>query len=212
MRRMNVLSATAVVAGLAFSVPAVLDAQVCAGYAAMPGSLSAGANVANPPGGSSLGMEASYNFTNPLGVFGSFNLVRPEGEANHSIIGGGVSYEVTDFVPIVPAWLSVCPLAGVSLSSVNGASTLTMPVGMGFGTTIPILPGAVDVMPFMAPQFVMTRVSVDDVSMTDHNFGIGFGALARVSNLYAGVTAGKEFVEAADIDVAFRAGVTIPLR
>jgi hypothetical protein len=201
-------------AAFAFLLPGLAEAQVCAGYASPPGSLAAGANIATPTGGSSIGVEASYDFTNPLGVFAGFNLVRPDGEGvNHSILGVGVSYEVTDYVPIVPAWLSVCPVAAVSLSTVEGTSQLTLPLGMGFATTLPIMPGAIDLIPFAVPQFVATRVSVDNVApFTDYNFGIGFGALARMGPLYGGVTAGKEFVEAADIDLAVRAGLTFPLR
>jgi hypothetical protein len=197
---------------LAFSLPSVAEAQVCAGYPAMPGSFSAGANVAMPTGGTSLGVEGSYNYNSPFSSFARFNLVRPEGGGdNQSIIGAGVAYEVTDFVPIIPAWLDVCPVAAVSLSSIDGTTQFTVPLGVGFGTTLPLVAGTVDVMPFVVPQFVVTRASVEGVTLSDHNFGIGFGAMARFASLYAGVTANKDFVDASDVDLAFRAGVTIPV-
>jgi hypothetical protein len=208
----RLLSTLAVAAFAALSHPTFADAQVCAGYAAVPGAFSAGANVANVPGGTSLGLEGSYNYTSPFSSFARFNLVRPEDEGeNQSIVGVGVSYEITDFVPIIPTWLEVCPLAAVGLSSVDGTSEFRVPLGVGVGTTIPLIAGTVDLMPFAVPQFVLTRISIDDVSVSDHNFGIGFGALARFSNIYAGVTADKDFVDASDIDVSFRAGVTFPV-
>jgi len=212
VKRNHILSATAVMAGLAFALPAESAAQVCAGYAAMPGSFSAGAHVSTPAGGTALGLEASANYASPLGSFANFSLVRPDGDgARESIFGAGLSYEVTQFVPVIPAWLSVCPVAAVSISSIDGTTNFSVPLGVGFGTTIPLAAG-LDLMPFAVPQFVLTRLSVENVTVRDHNFGIGFGALAGMNNLYAGVTAGKQFVEGADdIDVSLRAGLRFNL-
>jgi hypothetical protein len=208
----NILSTIAAATAFALVFPAQGDAQVCAGYSAMPGAFSAGANLSSPPGGTAFGLEASANYSGPLASFASFNLVRPEGEgARESILGAGLAYEVTEFVPVIPTWLSVCPSAAVSISSIEGTTNFTVPLGVGFGTTLPLVAG-IDLMPFVMPQFVITRVAIDDIAVRDHNFGIGFGALAGIGNVYAGVTAGKQFVDAAeDIDIALRAGLRFPL-
>lgn len=50
-----------------------------------------------------------------------------------------------------------------------------MPLGVGFGTSLGLAPG-VTLQPYVMPQFVLTRVSVSDVTVTDNNFGTGGGA------------------------------------
>jgi hypothetical protein len=211
--RKNTLSAVAFATTLALALPGQADAQTCAGYPAMPGALAAGASFASPPGGTSLGVEASYNYAGPMGSFAHFNLVTPEGDGERaSIIGAGVSYDIAGFVPAIPTWLSTCPLAAVSVTRVDGTTEFTIPVGVGFGMTIPLVADAIDIMPFAIPQFVLTRLSVEGATVRDHNFGIGFGALARFANIYAGVTANRDFVEAAEIDLSIRAGLTIPIQ
>jgi hypothetical protein len=212
VNRTKLLSTVAMATGLAFAATSQADAQVCVGYSAMPGSFSAGANLSTPAGGNILGLEASANYASPLASFATFSLVRPADEGTReSIIGAGLSYEITDFVPAIPTWLSVCPTAGLTIGSSDGVTNFQVPLGVGFGTSIPIAAGF-DVMPFVIPQFVLTRFAVDDITVGDHNFGIGFGALAGFGNVYAGVTAGKQFTDAAqDIDLSLRAGMRFAL-
>jgi hypothetical protein len=189
------------------------EAQFCAGYPTMSGQSSLGVKAAFPDRGDIFGVEGSYNMAGPLAVFASFNLLMPADDGhdhdhdNVSIFGGGVAYEVGGFIPAIPAGLSVCPVAAVGFSTDHGATTLTVPVGIGFGTVI----GAegISVMPYVMPQFVLTRISARDVDvLSDTNFGIEAGFLARFANFYAGVTLNRLFVDHADTDFAIRAGLT----
>jgi hypothetical protein len=198
-----------VIAVLAGVTASDAGAQVCAGFPTVDGQSSLGGRVGFASS-TSLGVEGSYNVAGPLGFFANLNILVPEEEEadNQSIIGGGASYEVSGFIPAIPAGLSVCPVAAATFSSLEGATTLTVPVGAGFGTTL-ALEGGPAIMPFVIPQFVLTRISAKDVDVvSDTNFGIGVGALARLGALYGGLSLGKVFVEGSDVDVAIRAGLT----
>lgn len=183
-------------------------AQSCAAHPTLAGQGSIGPAVSFPNGATGLGVEGSWNWAGPVGLFATFNLQVPDDDdvGNLSIFGGGASYEITDFIPIIPEWLSVCPVAAVNFSSFEGTTTLTFPLGVGLGTRLELSPDGPAIVPHVMPQFVLTRVSVEDVTVTDHNFGIGFGGLGVFGPVYAGVTLNRLFVDAADIDVALRAG------
>lgn len=187
-------------------------AQICSGYPTARGQTSIGARAAFPEGATQIGIEASRNWMNPLGVFANLNLLMPdaEGADNVPVIGLGFAYEVTDMIPVVPAWLSVCPVAAVTIEA-GDATGITIPLGVGFGTSIGLTEN-LDINPFIIPQFVLTRVTTDNVTVTDNDFGFGAGAHVRFGGVYAGVTLGKVFVTGSDLTVAFQGGITIPAR
>jgi hypothetical protein len=210
MRANKGMIAAAAIALAISAVPAA--AQICSGYPTAPGQTSIGLRASFPTGGTTVGVEASRNWMNPLGAFASVNLLMPEadGADNVTAVGLGFAYEVTDFLPALPAWLSVCPVAGVTVDF--GTHTgFTIPLGVGFGTSFGTAEGF-EILPFVLPQFVLTRISIDDVTFSDQNFGIGFGAFAKFSGVYGGVTLGKIFVEGTDVDIAFQGGLTFPAR
>jgi hypothetical protein len=209
-RNGTVMTCAAVAAMLGAAAPAA--AQICAGQPTEPGQTSIGARASFPTGGTTLGVEASRNWNNPMGAFVSFNLLLADddGADNTPIFGGGLAYEVGGFIPAIPVWLSVCPVGAVTFASANDVTQLTVPLGVGFGTTF----GTPDlsIHPFVIPQFVLTRISVDDVSVSDNNFGFGAGAFAKLRGVYGGITVGKILVEGSDTDVAFQAGLVFPAR
>jgi hypothetical protein len=89
---------------------------------------------------------------------------------------------------------------------------LTVPVGVGIGTSIGVAPGMA-VMPYVLPQFVLTRASVKNVEVaSDTNFGIEVGAVTRVGPIFAGVGANRAFVDGSDVDLQARVGVTFGAR
>lgn len=211
MRGMN--SSFAALAGAAALVFAAAPAaaQVCAGQPTAPGQTSIGARASFPTGGTQLGIEASRNWNNPLGVFVNLNLLLPDADDadNVAVIGGGFAYEVGGFIPAVPEWLSICPVAAVTVTT-GDVTTFNIPVGVGFGTRIAA--NGFEILPFAIPQFVLTRVSIDGVSTSDQNFGIGFGGFAKFSGVYGGVTLNRVFVDGASTDIAFQGGLVFPAR
>jgi hypothetical protein len=186
-------------------------AQICSGYPTAPGQTSIGLRASFPSEGTVLGVEASRNWLNPLGAFASINLRMPDadGADNVPVAGLGFAYEVTDFLPAVPAWLSVCPIAAVSVDFGDNTG-FRIPLGVGFGTSFGTAEGFA-IQPFVIPQFVLARLSVDGAE-TDHNFGIAFGAFAKFSGVYGGVTLGKDFISGRDLDIAFQGGLVFPAR
>jgi hypothetical protein len=202
----------AVAAALALAaVPAA--AQICAGYPNSPGQTSVGLRASFPTGGTTLGVEASRNWMNPMAAFVNVNLLMPDEDDsdNVAVLGGGLAYEVGGFIPAVPTWLSVCPVAGVTFMSQDDVTTLTFPLGVGFGMTLATTE-TFSINPFVIPQFVLTRISVEDVSTSDNNFGIGAGGIIKFRGVYGGVTLGKIFVDGSDTDITFSGGLTFPAR
>jgi hypothetical protein len=185
-------------------------AQICAGYPTVPGQSSIGLRASFPTGGTQLGIEGSRNWNNPLAVFANVNLLIADADDvdNVPVFGLGFAYEVAEFIPAVPGWLSVCPVAAASIEA-GDATAISIPLGVGFGTTFGTGEGFA-ISPFVIPQFRFVRVSLDDVTATDSNFGLGFGALLRFGGVYAGVTLGRQFIDGADFDVTFQGGLTIP--
>jgi hypothetical protein len=188
------------------------SAQVCAGMPTAPGQTSIGARASFPTVGTVLGIEASRNWNNPLGVFVNLNLLMPDADDadNTTLIGAGLAYEVGGFIPAVPAWLSVCPVAAVTLDLGGDATGFTIPLGVGFGTRFAA--NGFEILPFVIPQFVLTRFSVEGVNFDDQNFGIGFGGFAKFSGVYGGVTLNRIFVDGASTDIAFQGGLVFPAR
>jgi len=203
---------TSVIGGAALAVfmASPVAAQICAGYPTVPGQSSIGLRASFPTGGTQIGIEGSRNWNNPMAMFANVNLLIADEDDvdNVPVFGLGIAYEVGDFIPAVPAWLSVCPVAAASIAA-GDATTISIPLGVGFGTTFGTGEGFT-VSPFVIPQFQFVRFSVDDVSTTDSNFGIGFGAMLRFGGVYAGATLGRQFIDGAEFDVTFQGGLTFP--
>jgi hypothetical protein len=205
----TLITAAASVFTLVF-MAAPAAAQICSGYPTLPGQTSVGLRASFPTGGTSIGIEASRNWQNPLGVFANLNLLMPDDDDldNQTVAGLGFAYEVTEMLPAIPQWLSVCPVAAVTVQG-GDATTLTFPLGVGFGTSFEVADGFA-IKPFIMPQFVLTRVSVDDVTVSDNNFGFGAGAFASFGGVYGGVTLGKIMASGTDVTIAFQGGLLLP--
>jgi hypothetical protein len=206
--------AIAAAAALMVGSAGVAEAQVCAGQPTAAGQWAIGGRAAWPsePSGLLLGAEGSYNIPGPLGFFASLNLVTPDDDnaPSQNLLGAGVAFEADQYLP-VPGWLSVCPIAAVSIGTSDGTTNFTVPVGVGLGTTFSVAPG-MDIMPYAIPQFVLTRVSATNVDVaTDTNFGIEVGAMAGVGPVYVGVGFNRRFNQDAELDIPLvRAGVRLP--
>lgn len=201
-----------VVAGLALAA-APAAAQICAGYPNSPGQTSVGLRASFPTGGTTIGVEASRNWTNPMAAFVNLNLLMPDDDDadNTPIIGGGLAYEIGDMITAAPAWLSICPVAGVTFMSQNDVTQLTFPLGVGFGMTIATTEDF-SINPFVIPQFVLMRVSSDDVSTSSSDFGLGAGGIIKFRGVYGTVTLGKVFADDRDTEITIAGGLTFPPR
>lgn len=194
----------------ATAVPAA--AQVCQGYPTAPGQTGIGLRASFPTGGTLFGVEAGRNWMNPLGVVANLNLQVPDDDDadNVPVAGVAFAYELAEFVPAIPTWLSVCPVAGISVGF-GDATEFRVPLGVGFGASYGT-PDGFAIQPFVRPQFVLTRISIDDIDVNDNNFGIAFGAFAKFSGVYGGVTLGKDFISGSDLDVMIQGGLVFPAR
>jgi hypothetical protein len=192
-------------------------AQVCAGYPAQQGQYSLGARWSNSVGllspgtGTALGVEASLNRPGNAGVFGIVNLISPDTDGeNHAAFGLGASYEIGGFIPAVPTWLSVCPVASVTYTQVDGNATFGLPLGLGFGATIGVPDAPFNLQAYAIPTFRLVRLGLSDINW-DNNFGVGLGAMARFGNaFYVGIEFDRAFVDDANFDFALRGGITLP--
>lgn len=138
-------------------------AQACIGYAQGRGG-ALNATVTFPEGGTGYdlsGMVASIDY----GTFftAGFGIVAPdeeEGEDFESTKGvhGNIAYQIEALAPAA----SICPVAGVDYSWIEGLKTLTVPFGVGVGSTIPLGRGGSGLTPFAVPQFLYVRESLDD--------------------------------------------------
>ncbi len=211
--------------GLAAAIAAILalpageaSAQACAGWPAAQGQFSVGARFAAEPWtaaelGSSLGVEAGLNRVGNAAVFGYVDLVsrevnEVEDNGRDPVIGLAAAYEIGTLVPALPGWLSACPVASVAMQRIDETTYFSIPLGLGFGTSIEI--EGITVMPYAIPQFQLFQVGIDDLTW-DHQFGIGFGAMARLADMfYAGIEFNRAFVDGAEFDFALRGGITFP--
>lgn len=210
MIRMNIARTSMAAAAALALAAAPAAAQVCAGYPNAPGQTSFGLRAGFPDGATKVGVEASRQWTSPLGAFANANILMPDadGADNITVLGAGLSYDVGGMVSALPAWLSMCPVAAVNYSTVNDVNMFQIPVGLGFGMSIAATEN-VSVHPFAIPQFIMSRSSADELEDTD-DFGIGAGAMVKFRGVYGGVTLGKVFVDGSDTDITFSGGLTFP--
>lgn len=197
-----------------FGLVAVSDAnaQYCAGFPTAGGQASLGLRASFPASGDVFGVEGSYNMMGPLAVFGSANLASPANDGDdYGIFGAGVAFDISNMVPPVLPGFSVCPVAAISFSSVDGDTNMRIPLGVGFAADFGT-PGGPTVMPYAIPQFVLMRFGHDGHTDTVNEFGIEAGFLARFGGLYAGVALNRLFVDQADNDFAVRVGWTFGAR
>ncbi len=188
----KVLGSIAVAAIAATGVVGSAGAQVCAGYPTAERQFSIGANaqfVDESELGDILGVEASYNVQGPLSVFGGLTVVDGQDVIDDvNIYSAGLAYEfVTPRTAEAPS-ISLCPQLSFSYGTIDGlGSGLNVPLGFGFGTTLPAGTG-VDISPFVVPQLIFSRFEADE--------DLGFGDDGTDTSTDAGVYGG--------VNVSFR--------
>lgn len=169
-------------------------AQICAGYPTADRGLSFGARADFPDKLDSFGVEASYNASGPLSVFGGLNVVSVEDvdDSDQDVYFVGAALETPSLGAMIGPTVSVCPQARFEYLDIEGGSAYNIPIGLGFGTTLGSTLGGASISPYVIPQLVISRFEADDIggvdgaSESDTNFGVRGGALLGFGQVYVG--------------------------
>lgn len=186
-------------------------AQVCAGFPTVDRQFSFGGSLGFPDGGNQYGAEVSYNVQGPFAVFGGVDIFSPDGEGDSTdVFYAGGSYNLLSLsVGEGANPVQVCPTARVDYSSGDGYSVLQVPVGVGLGTSLSLTPAA-QLMPYVIPQLVVSRVSVDGFdSETETSLGVRGGALIGVGMFFIGAELEHLFEDNFDTAYGIRAGIRL---
>lgn len=168
----------AVAAAMAMAVPA--GAQVCAGYPTGDRGLYFGGRADFPDNVDSYGVEANYNFSGPLGVYGGLNVLSAEDDEvdDESVdeLYAGVAFEAANLGLMIGPRVSACLVGEVRNMSEEGVSYNEFPIGLGIGASLGV-PG-IPVTGYVQPQLVISRIDIEDLDIdeTDTSFGIKAGA------------------------------------
>jgi hypothetical protein len=197
--------------GSALLVASPAAAQICAGFPTVDRQFSFGGSLDFPEGSDQWGVEASYNAQGPLSIFGGMDVNTPEGadDAN-DIFFLGVAMDLLSIDAGNGAdALSVCPTGRIGYDSRSDRTIITIPIGVGIGTTLQVAP-SVPLMPYVVPQLVFQRSdpTTGDTS-SDTNFGIRAGALVGFGMIYVGPEVEHLFREGADPVFGIRAGIRL---
>jgi len=169
-------------------------AQICAGYPTADRGLSFGARADFPDNKDSFGVEASYNASGPLSVFGGLDVVSTEGvdDSDRDTYFVGAALETPSIGAMIGPTVSVCPQAQFRYTDIVGGSAYDIPIGLGFGTTLGSSLGGAAISPYVIPQLVIRRLEGDDIggadgdSESDTYFGVRGGALLGFGQVYVG--------------------------
>lgn len=201
----------AAVATLAFAGTA--QAQVCAGFPTGDRGLYFGGRADFPEGGDSYGVEANYNASGPLGVYGGLDVVSADGgDEDQNIYRAGVAFEVASLGLMIGPRVSACPVVEGRYSSQDGfGNILQVPIGLGVGANLglPLLPSLAG---YVQPQLVVTRYDFDeDVPLvedeTETDFGVKAGVMAGFGLISVGGEVQHVFVDGADPVFGVRVGL-----
>lgn len=167
----------ALAAAVAMALPA--EAQICAGYPTGDRGLYFGARADFPDNVDSYGVEANYNFSGPLGVYGGLNVLSAEdeddGDESQDELYAGVAFEAASLGLMIGPRVSACLVGEVRDISEDDVSYQEFPIGLGIGASLGV-PG-VPVSGYVQPQLVISRISIDDIGdETDTSFGVKAGA------------------------------------
>lgn len=182
-----------------------LRAQACIGYPqGTAGALAVSLSFPDDATAYSLGgMAASQNgrvFFNASFGITDYDL---EGLENSKSVSGGMAFEIRALSPD----LSVCPLADVGFSWVEDQNAWFVPFGFGVGRTVALdAEGISGLTPFLSPQFVYARFSIDDVDdsvESDVHPAIGAGATLHVGSIAVTGSVGKVFQDGSEAVFGF---------
>ncbi|HYR12255.1 MAG TPA: hypothetical protein VEQ60_30995 [Longimicrobium sp.] len=191
------------------------QAQICAGYPSSDRGFYFGGRADFPDGGDSFGVEAAYNASGPLSVFGGVNVVSVEDvdDSDTNIYRAGAAFEVASLGLMIGPQVSVCPVAEVNWASEDDVTLMQIPIGVGIGGSLGI-PIGPSVSGYVVPALVVTRLDVpDDDPIFEDETETDFGVRGGVNVGFGLFTVGGEvqhvFVDEADPVFGIRVGIRL---
>ena len=195
----------AALATVALAAPA--QAQICAGYPSSDRGFYFGGRADFPEDLDSFGVEANYNASGPLGVYGGLNVVSIEDldDSDFNVFFVGAAFEVASLGAIIGPEVSVCPNVEVHFSDEDDSGTV-IPIGLGIGGSLGT-PG-VAIHPYVNPQLFIINTGGDD-SETETEFGGKAGVMLGIGMFSVGGEVQQIFVDDSDPVFGIRFGIRI---
>lgn len=174
MKKAVLLAAAATV-----TLAGTAQAQVCAGYPSSDRGFYFGARADFPDDLDSYGVEANYNFSGPLGVYGGLNVISAEDseedDESTDELFAGVALEAPSLGLMIGPRVSACAVAELRNISDEGDSYTEIPLGLGVGADLGV-PG-IPVSGYVQPQVVFSRFDIEGLDAdSETNFAIKAGA------------------------------------
>jgi hypothetical protein len=191
------------------------QAQICAGFPTADRGFYFGGRADFPEGGDSFGVEANYNASGPLSVFGGLNVTSTEGvdDSDQNVYRAGVALEMASLGMMIGPRVSACPVAEVAWASENDITVMQIPIGLGIGASLG-LPVGPTVAGYVEPALVISRFDVPDDAVlledeTSTDFGIKAGVLVGFGMITVGGEVNHIFVDGSDPTFGIRVGIRI---
>jgi hypothetical protein len=192
------------------------QAQICAGFPTADRGFYFGGRADFPEGGDSFGVEANYNASGPLSVFGGLDVVSTEGvdDSDQNVYRAGVAFELASLGMMIGPRVSACPVVEVAWASEDDVTAMQIPIGLGIGASLG-LPVGPTVAGYVQPALVISRLDVpDDAVLLEDESSTDFGIKAGVLVGFGMITVGGEvshlFVDnAPDPTFGIRVGIRI---
>lgn len=194
-------------AAATFALAGSAQAQICAGFPSSDRGFYFGGRADFPEALDSYGVEANYNASGPLGVYGGLDVVSVEDldDSDVNIFHVGAAFEVASLGAMISPAVSVCPNVEVQFSDEDDSGQV-IPIGIGFGGNFGT--PSMSVHPYVNPQLVIFNSGGDD-SETETEFGARAGIMLGVGMFSVGGEVRHYFIDEADPVFGIRFGVRI---
>jgi hypothetical protein len=169
-------------------------AQVCAGFPTTDGQGTLGALANFPSDFDQYGAEGSYNLTGPLALNAGF-LLSTDDDEDLNTFRGGLALDVGAALGNLLPGISICPNVRADYTSEDGVTLWQVPIGLGFGATLPVGGPDMTLTPYVIPALVWTRADLGaGLDDSETNFGVRGGADLNFDRFFLGGTV--EWVDA----------------
>lgn len=196
-----------VAAAATFALAGSAQAQICAGFPSSDRGFYFGGRADFPEALDSFGVEANYNASGPLGIYGGLDVVSVEDldDSDVNVFHVGAAFEIASLGAMIGPQVSVCPNVEVQFSDEDDSGTV-IPVGLGFGASLGT-PG-VAIHPYVNPQLVIINTGGDN-SETETEFGVRGGVMLGIGMFSVGAELNQIFIDESDPVFGIRFGVRI---
>lgn len=180
------------------------SAQICAGFPSSERGFYFGGRADFPDALDSFGVEANYNVSGPLSVYGGLDVVSIEDvdDSDFNVYRVGAAFDVASLGAMIGNGVSVCPNVEVQFTDEDDSGQV-IPIGLGFGANLGS--PSMTISPYVNPQLVI--FNGDDDSETE--FGVRGGVMLGVGMFSVGAELNKLFVDESDAVFGIRFGVRI---